>query len=130
MRELFRHPGGGAPRELDHTTTVDPRIERDPRHHWTLQSALWRARLLADAVFGASCCCDVGAFPRTVAFQGMLELEVPFVDPEQHFRRERLFRSWASRDPVLGQVSLLFVFRPRLVERLKGISLPQATAEV
>jgi hypothetical protein len=60
----------------------------------------------------------------------MLELEVPFVDPEQHFRRERLFRSWASRDPVLGQVSLLFVFRPRLVERLKGISLPQATAEV
>jgi hypothetical protein len=124
MRELFGGAEGGPPPDLGHTTAIDPRFGRDHRHHWTLQSALWRARLLAEAVFGGSCVCEIGEFPKTRLFQGLLELEVPFTNPEQHFCRERIFRSWAGRDPVIGQLSLVFVFRARPVDRMVAPAVP------
>jgi len=113
MNVLF--PGGFTPEPTgdEWTRTVDPRTERDVRHEWVRQTARWRAMAIARAVFGGDCPTRFARFPRTAVFEGVLELEVPFVGPDDHFRREAVFRACLERDPVLGSLSLLFVFRPR-----------------
>lgn len=106
-------PGG----EAEPTEQLD--IDRDrleSRYRWSLRSAQWRARELAETIFegevavrlGSTTIGASGSFP----FRGLLEMDVPFQDLELHRFRERIFAACAGSDPVLSRVPFLFVFNP------------------
>ena len=126
MSVLF--PGGYTPEpaEDEWTRTVDPRVDRDVRHEWLRQTARWRAMDIARAVFGGECATRFGAFPSTGVFEGLLEIDVPFAGPDDHFQREAIFRACVRRDPVLGQMPLIFAFRPHAVRRVHAEPLPDS----
>lgn len=119
MNELVPRPPllpGGDPERTEH---LDPNREiRESRYRWTLQSARWRARELAETIFDGEVAVRLqseslgagaaGGFP----FRGLLHLDVPFHDLELHRVRERIFTACAGDDPVLSRVPFLFVFNP------------------
>lgn len=119
MSELFpRRPTGpeGDPERTEHLDRS--RELQEARARWTLGTARWRARELAETIFGGevsvrlpAASADAGAggsFP----FRGLLHLDVPFRDLEAHRSRERVFLACAGADPVLSRVPFLYVFRP------------------
>jgi len=118
MSVLFPAGFTPEPSEDEWTRTVDPRVDRDVRHEWLRQTARWRTMAIAQAVFGGDCTTRFGSFPSTGVFEGLLEIEVPFAGPDDHFRREDVFRACVASDPVLGPLPLLFVFRPRPTRRV------------
>lgn len=119
MNEFVPRPPllpGGEPERTEH---LDPNREvRESRYRWSLQSARWRARELAESIFDGNVAVRVqsgsvgagasGAFP----FRGLLHLDVPFRGLELHRVRERVFTACAAHDPVLSRVPFLFVFNP------------------
>lgn len=117
MNDLFPRPPllpGGDPEGTEH---LDPTREiRESRYRWSLQSARWRARELAETIFGGEVTVRLqseslgagGAFP----VRGLLHLDVPFRDLELHRMRERIFTACAGADPVLSRVPFLYVFNP------------------
>lgn len=106
--------------EPERTEHLDPerQIETE-RVGWTIRSAQWRARALAEEAFGGEV--EVSLQPGSPAaaaasaapFRALLHLRVPFDDLERHRFREGLFDAWAARDPVLARVPFLYVFEPR-----------------
>jgi hypothetical protein len=85
-------------------------VRQDRLERWERRSAQWAALDLARAVFGNSTRASLAPFPSRGGIRGLLTLAVPFHAMEDHRRREQQFLSLASRDPVLQQVTLLFVF--------------------
>jgi len=92
------------------------------RRAWRVRAAEYQARALAELVFGDDVPTHLTGGPAALVpgaegdaggFQGMVSLDVPFVDLDVHRHRERLFRAWAARDPLLSRLPLVFVFRPR-----------------
>lgn len=99
-------PGGPASHGL-----VDPRLDRElHRARWAAQAARWRALELARLAFGAGVELRLEGSPGRPGLQGLLHLDVPFRDLDDHRARESLFLSWVGRDDVLRAVPLLFVF--------------------
>lgn len=107
-------PRSGA--DPEHSSSLDPRLEReDVRHRWEVRAAQWRALDLARTIFGSDTRARlVGGAPGQ-AFRGLLRLEVPFRELDDHRWREGLFLAWAAEDPVLSRVPFVFVFDPRPV---------------
>lgn len=107
----------GEPERIEHLDR-ERQIET-ARVGWTIRSAQWRARALAEEAFGGDV--EVALQPGSPAaaaagsapFRGLLHLRVPFDDLERHRYREGLFDAWAARDPVLARVPFLYVFEPR-----------------
>lgn len=104
------------------TLFLPERSRAEQRRAWRVRAAAYRARALAEIVFGDDVPTRLSGGPAgpmpedppgAGGFQGMVSLDVPFVDLGVHRRRERLFRAWAERDPLLSRVPLVFVFRPR-----------------
>lgn len=106
---------GGSEQEPEHTVHVDPtRALQETRRRWEVRSAQWRARALAEAVFGSEVRVHLqGAGAARGLLRGMLHMDVPFTDLDVHRWRERVFRACAADDPVLARVPLVYVFRPR-----------------
>lgn len=103
-------PNGPEPVE-DVDTFLETRTDRKP---WEIRSAQWRAWALAEAVFGGGVLVHLSGRVGYHGIRGLLTLTVPFRDLSDHRGRESLFLSWASWDPVLCQVPLIFVFQPDL----------------
>lgn len=97
--------GAAAWRELRRETIPE-------RTRWERRSGQWRALALAREVFGAETGTRLEGFPPRGGFKGLLHLEVPFLDLDDHRDRESLFLALASADPVLERVPLVFVFVP------------------
>lgn len=117
MSELFPHPPTPSWGDSERTEHVDlTRDVRESRYRWMLQSARWRARELAETIFGRAVPSRLegvrGSGARALAFHGLLRLRVPFGGLEQHRRRERLFTASAAEDPVLSRVPLVYLFDP------------------
>jgi hypothetical protein len=92
---------------------LELRREQIPaRTRWERRSGQWRALALARYVFGAEASARLDGFPPRGGFRGLLHLEVPFLDLEDHREKETLFLAMASADPVLEQVPLVYVFEP------------------
>ena len=113
---LFDPVRAGVPSAEDgkpSTIFVDPTIDPiDERERWEVRAAQWRARALAEVVFGGEVDARVtGRIPGP--FRGLLHLDVPFDGLAEHRAREGVFMSAVARDPVLSRVSLLFVFGAR-----------------
>lgn len=102
--------------EPEHTEYVDPtRALEETRRRWEVRSAQWRARALAEAIFGGDVRVRLqGAGAARGLLRGMLHMDVPFDDLDVHRWRERVFRACAADDPLLARVPLVYVFRPRM----------------
>lgn len=106
-----RWPGSGP--ERDH-----PRLHQEPfapaelRARWEVRAAQWRARELAEAIFGRVRSASLLGLRPHGLLRGLLQLEVPFEDLDDHLARERSFLTAAGADPVLAQVPLVYVFEP------------------
>jgi hypothetical protein len=86
---------------------------------WERRSGQWRALALARHVFGEEASARLDGFPPRGGFRGLLHLRVPFLDLQDHREKESVFLAMASADPVLEQVSLVYVFEPE-VEGVDG----------
>lgn len=99
-------PGGAAPHGM-----LDPRLDREiERARWAAQAARWRALELARLAFGPEVMARLEGTPGRPGLQGLLHLEVPFLDLDDHRAREATFLQWVRADEVLRMVPLLFVF--------------------
>jgi hypothetical protein len=113
MSDLF--PGGrrDALVEKPGTVHVDPTLgERTAEARWETRAAQWRARELAEEVFGGEVAARLTGRRGGHPFRGLLHLDVPFRDLAQHRVREAAFLSAAARDPVLERVPFVFVLTP------------------
>ena len=103
----------GAPGEAEHPRLIQGDLdEARIRARWAVRAAQWRARELAEAVFG-----DVGetrlrGLRTEGSARGLLTLAVPFGDLDTHRDREARFMAAAYEDPVLSRVPLVYVFGP------------------
>lgn len=103
----------GARPEPEHTRLqVRPLSLAERRARWEVRAAQWRAREIAEAVFG-----EVGESVLTglragAALRGLLSLEVPFTDLASHRAREARFLAAVAADPVLSRVRLVYVIGP------------------
>lgn len=113
MDELFPKAAGLPPDGAEGMEHLDPLLERRlDRKPWEVRSAQWRAWSLADAAFGVGVQVHLSGRTGYQGIRGLLTITVPFQDLSEHRSRESLFLSWASRDPILTRVPLIFVFQP------------------
>jgi hypothetical protein len=98
----------------ERTIYVDPSLgEQSATWRWEARAAQWRARALAESVFGGEVDARLGGRVGRTPFRGLLHLGVPFRDLETHRALEAVFLSCASRDPILRRIPLVFVLGPR-----------------
>jgi hypothetical protein len=96
------------------TALVDPTLARElEQDRWEARAAQWRARALAEAVFGGEVEARLEGHTIRGPFRGLLHLSVPFGGLAEHRGREAAFLAAAARDPVLTRVPLLYVFGAR-----------------
>lgn len=92
------------------TVLVDPTITRvHERERWEARAAQWRARALAEAVFGGDVEATLSGLGRG-GFRGLLHLRVPFTDLNRHRAAEAAFLALAGRDQVLARIPFVYVF--------------------
>jgi hypothetical protein len=113
MNAFFpRTPQGGAA-EAEH-----PRLQQRPptdaerRARWEVRAAQWRARELAEAVFGHVRESALFGSRASGPIRGLLRLRVPFRDVHVHQEREARFMAAVAADPVLACVRLVYVLGP------------------
>lgn len=107
--EPVAHPGP----EPEHPRLLQrPLSLAERRARWEVRAAQWRAREIAEHVFGAVDGSSLIGLRPTGPLRGLLELEVPFEGLAAHREREARFLAAAQADPVLATVPLVFVFAP------------------
>lgn len=101
----------GSPPEGD-----DPRLQQRPlspaeqRARWEVRAAQWRARELAEAVFGEVSEMGVTGIRADGPLRGLMRLDVPFQDLDVHEARQDRFMAAVASDPLLASVRLVYVF--------------------
>ena len=90
-----------------------PRALAERRARWQVRAAQWRAREIAEAVFGEVAASSLLNLRPTGALRGLLALEVPFESLDAHRERESTFLAAVETDPILTRVPLVYVFAPR-----------------
>ena len=95
-----------------------PRLQQRPlsvaerRARWEVRAAQWRAREIAEVVFGSVAESSMVSLRVEGALRGLLRLEVPFHDLPTHRAREDRFLAAVADDPVLTRINLVYVFGP------------------
>lgn len=103
----------GAVAEQDYPRLCsEPLSPAERRGRWEVRAAQWRARELAEVVFGRVASVALHGLRAEGPLRGLLHLEVPFGDLERHLDREARFLAAAEADPILAQVRLVYVFGP------------------
>lgn len=96
-----------------------PRLQQRPltpaerRARWEVRAAQWRARELAERVFGDVLAMGMTGIRADGPLRGLMRLDVPFDDLDDHRVREERFLAAAETDPVLANVRLVYVFGGR-----------------
>lgn len=94
----------------------DPRLQQRPltpaeqRARWEVRAAQWRARELAEDVFGDVTDMSLTGMRADGILRGLMRLDVPFDDLGEHEARQERFMAAAARDPLLASVRLVYVF--------------------
>ena len=108
-----RRPGGGddrSDRPEPHLQGVVSEAERIGR--WEVRAAQWRALELARHAFGAQARGSMIGLRHQGPMRGLLRLDVPFEDLDEHRRREAHFLGMVGADPLLSRVPLVYVVGP------------------
>jgi len=95
------------PAQLERSLLQEERIQR-----WQVRAAQWRARELAEAVFGIGVHMSLVSLRHWGMLRGLLRLDVPFEDLDSHLNREATFMAAVRRDPLLTRVPLVYVIGP------------------
>jgi hypothetical protein len=113
MSAFLPAKGQGLPSDPDHPQLIERTLDREERRsRWAVRAAQWRARELAEAVFGGVGESSLRAMRPAGPARGLLVLSVPFSDLDSHRLREERFMAAAEADPVLAQIPLVYVFGP------------------
>lgn len=111
MSPLLPERPRGPAAEPDH-----PRLQQRPlspaerRARWEVRAAQWRAREIAEAVFGRVAATTLLGLRPHGELRGLLHLEVPLPDLDVHRARERVFLAAVRDDPLLARIPLVYVF--------------------
>lgn len=99
--------------EAEHPRLIEGDLDRaEVQARWAVRAAQWRARELAEAVFGDGVEARLRGLRTAGPARGLLTLAVPFADLETHRSREARFMAAAYQDPILSKVPLVYVFGP------------------
>jgi hypothetical protein len=113
MSAFLPAKGQAVPTDPEHPQLIERTLDREERRsRWAVRAAQWRARELAEAVFGGVGESSLLGMRMAGPARGVLVLSVPFSDLARHSEREGRFMAAAAADPVLGQVPLVYVFGP------------------
>ena len=103
----------------DRTGASDhPRLQQRPlspaerRARWAVRAAQFRAREIAEPIFGRVRSSVLLGLRAGGPQRGLLELEVPFRGLEEQRAREASFLAAVREDPILARVPLVYVFAP------------------
>lgn len=113
MSLLPKRPGGGddrSDRPEPHFLGVLTEAERIGR--WEVRAAQWRALQLARHAFGSEATASMIGLRHHGAMRGLMKLDVPFEDLDEHRRREAHFLGLVHADPLLARVPLVYVVGP------------------
>ena len=103
----------GALPEPDHPTLQQrPLTDSERRARWEVRAAQWRARAIAEAIFGRVGESALLAANAGGALRGLLRLRVPFGSLREHRERESRFLAAVDADPVLAHIRLVYVLGP------------------
>lgn len=105
-------PAGHGPEPDQPTLRQRPLSPAEMRARWEVRAAQWRARELAEVVFGSVTSMGMSGIRGEGRLRGLLRLDVPFADLEEHRQREARFLSAVEADPVLSGVRLVYVIGP------------------
>lgn len=103
----------GHPPEPEH-----PRLQQRPvspaeqKARWEVRAAEWRAREVAEVVFGRVSSALLTGLRAKGPLRGLLRLDVPFDDLDAHRVREHRFLTAVETDPVLSRIRLVYVIGP------------------
>ena len=104
-----RHEAG----EPDHPKLQQRPLSRaEQKARWEVRAAQWRARELAEAIFGSVGDMGLTGIRSQGALRGLLRLGVPFVDLDLHRAREARFLAAVESDPILADIRLVYVIGP------------------
>lgn len=107
LPEPFAHRGLPEP---DHPRLLQrPHSVAERRARFEVRAAQWRARELAEIVFGGVAESSLMNLRPHGTLRGLLRLSVPFVDLAVYRDREARFLAAVETDPVLSRIRLLYV---------------------
>jgi hypothetical protein len=110
---FFPSRTSGAGPELEHPKLHQrPTSPDEQRARWEVRAAQWRARAIAEHVWGSVSAMGLTGIRGAGPLRGMLRLDVPFADLEGHRACESRFLDAVSRDPLLSEVPLVYVIGP------------------
>jgi hypothetical protein len=89
-----------------------PASPDEQRARWEVRAAQWRARELAEYVWGSVSVTGLTGIRSAGPMRGLLRLDVPFGDLDAHLEREARFLDAVARDPLLADVPLVYVIGP------------------
>jgi len=114
MRGLIPAPiAHGSLPEPEHPRLLQrPHSLAERRARWEVRAAQWRARELAELVFGRVGDSSLMSLRPRGPLRGLLRLTVPFDDLEAFRDREAHFLAAVETDPVLARVRLVYVIAP------------------
>jgi hypothetical protein len=113
VSEAFPRVGGSHRESRANTVHVDPTLAiEEVRRRWEARSAQWRARELAERIFGGEVEARLLGHGVRSSYRGLLHLDVPFTDLDRHRSLEASFLAVAAQDPVLSRVPFVFVLGP------------------
>ena len=84
----------------------------EQRARWEVRAAQWRAREIAEIVFGRVAHAALLGLRPDGPLRGLLHLEVPFCGLDDHLEREARFLAAAAADPILERIRFVYVFGP------------------
>ena len=90
----------------------EPYSPSEQRKRWEVRAAQWRARELAQLVFGDVSDMGLSGIRGGGEMRGLLRLDAPFDDLCKHHDREARFMVAVLNDPLLSAVPLLYVIGP------------------
>ena len=115
MRGFLPLGARGGPPEPEHPSLQQrPLTEAEQRGRWEVRAAQWRARAIAELVFGPVAESSLVGAKASGALRGLLRLRVPLAGLQQHREREARFLAAVEADPVLAHVPLVYVIGPSL----------------
>ncbi len=110
----FLPPAGRGDRpDADHPSLQQrPLSQAEQQARWEVRAAQWRAREIAESVFGRVSRSSLIGIRPAGSMRGLLNLEVPFTDLQTHRSREDRFLAAVRSDPVLSRVPLVYIVGP------------------
>jgi len=106
-------PSRGAPSDAEHSSLHQrPLSPAERRGRWEVRAAQWRARAIAERVFGHVRDTALVSMRPEGSLRGLLRMSVPFCGLPDHRAKEERFLAAVDDDPVLSRIRLVYVIGP------------------